>query len=65
MNTFGKNLKAVRERCGLTRQELAEAAGVNSTSVYRYETGRREPRFQEALRLAEALNTTLEELAKT
>ena len=32
-----------RERKGWTRPELAEAAGVNASTVWRVETGRHEP----------------------
>lgn len=36
---IGKNLQMLREKRGLTREQLAEVAGVNKTVIGRYETG--------------------------
>ncbi len=43
MDTFGKRLKAERERLGLTQAAFAEACGVGKTAQYTYERGEREP----------------------
>lgn len=38
MNTFAKRLRATREERGISAKELAEALGINATTIYRYET---------------------------
>ena len=39
MMIFAQRLKAVREERNVSAAELAEALGVNKTTIYRYETG--------------------------
>ena len=56
-------IAAVRKQQGLTQFQLAERANLTSyTLVQRYEKGTRLPGVDIALRLARALNTTVEEL---
>lgn len=38
MTVFAKRLRATREEHGISAKELAEALGVNATTIYRYET---------------------------
>ena len=38
MKVFAQRLRAVREERGITAKELAEALGINTTTIYRYET---------------------------
>ena len=38
-NTFSQRLKALRQRRGLTQQELADRLGVSNKSVSRWESG--------------------------
>src|SRR4051812_15281944 len=53
---FGKRLRELRERAGLTVAQLAEAAGVSRQAVSQWENGTRaEPVFSIACRLADAL----------
>lgn len=47
--------RAIRQSAGLSLTELGEAAGVDRTSVWRWETGRRRPRGAAALRYLEVL----------
>ena len=39
MQIFATRLRAVREERNVSATELAEALGVNKTTIYRYETG--------------------------
>lgn len=39
MRIFAQRLKTVREERNVSATELAEALGVNKTTIYRYETG--------------------------
>lgn len=50
-------LRTLRERAGLTQQELAARAGVSRQLVGAVETGRHQPRVDAALALARALET--------
>ena len=45
MMTFGKNLKEVRKRLGLTQTSLAQMIGVSTSFVTEIEEGRKAPSF--------------------
>ena len=38
MSIFALRLRATREERGISAKELAEAVGINATTIYRYET---------------------------
>ncbi|WP_088227817.1 helix-turn-helix transcriptional regulator [Desulfosporosinus sp. FKB] len=42
---ISENIKALREKYGLTQQDLAEIAGVSNKAVSAWETGQKEPRM--------------------
>lgn len=54
-HAFGRALRAVRERCGLSQEALALEAGVDRTFVSRAERGERQPALATVFLLAEAL----------
>jgi transcriptional regulator with XRE-family HTH domain len=54
-SNLGKNLRRIRERAGLTQEEVAERSGVHATEVSRIERGKRDPRVSTVERLARAL----------
>ena len=56
------HVRAHRRRAGLTQAELAAAAGVSRQAVAAVEAGRHAPAVDAALRLAAALQTTVEQL---
>ena len=56
------NLKELRQRAGYTQNQLAAKANVSPIAYQRYEYGIREPKARTAIRIAEALNTTVEKL---
>ncbi len=60
--TFGEQLRRLREQRGWTQAQLAERAGVDRVSIARYETAARAPDFETACRLADALGVKLERL---
>jgi transcriptional regulator with XRE-family HTH domain len=61
---FGANVRAAREAKGLTRFDLGVASNMRENTVYRIETGQNLPSLDGAVRLAQALDTTLDELTK-
>lgn len=58
MNGIGDRIIEARERAGLSQTELAEACGMASTQLSRYELGKSVPRKATLRRLASALNVT-------
>ena len=55
-------MKQLREKSGLTAQDLAIALGIGISTVHSWEQGRAVPRFQIVRPLMNALNVTIEEL---
>lgn len=52
---FADNLKQARARSGLSQTQLANAAGISHSEIYRLEAGTREPRLGTLLNLGNAL----------
>lgn len=59
---FGKLVAAHRKRCGLTQQQLAEAADLSPTMIVRIENGSSGARFPSIERIAQALSVDPAEL---
>lgn len=55
MGVLGGNLRAARERLGLTQEEVAHRSGVHATEVSRIESGKRDPQVSTLERLAKAV----------
>ena len=62
--TNNSGIKDVRKARGLTQEELATASGVSRVSIARYETGVCAPSTASAIKIAAALDCTLDELLK-
>lgn len=58
MATFTERLKALRQKNNLTQKELADILGVSQGAYQKWEKGKREPNFENLLKLAAVLNTT-------
>lgn len=56
------NLKSLRELRGLTQSELGERAGMGAASVSHFETGQRMPSLESLVRIADALEVSLDAL---
>lgn len=56
---IGKRLYALREEKGLTQEQLAVMAGLQSNSIYRYEAGERKMSLVIAIRIAKALQVSI------
>ncbi len=57
---FPGRLRELRERAGLTQQQLGERVGVTWEAVSRWERGAREPSWSNVLALADALSVSTE-----
>ena len=61
---FARALKRLREARGLSQAELALASGLARQRVWEYEQGRRDnPSLDRLVKLADALDCTLDQLA--
>jgi transcriptional regulator with XRE-family HTH domain len=60
--TFGANLRAARERAGLSQEALGHRASFHLTEVNRIERGRRNPGLLTIVKLAKALDLPASEL---
>lgn len=61
--TFAKRLEKERVEHGLTYLGLAEEANVSRTTLYRLTSGTRVPQYYAFIRLADALDSSLDYLA--
>jgi transcriptional regulator with XRE-family HTH domain len=55
METIGERIRRARERAVLNQGELAEAAGLNRSSLSMIENGRKHPRMTTIRAIAHAL----------
>ena len=62
MAEFGENLKRIREEKGMTQQTLADYLYVTRQAVSRWEGGSRYPDLMTAKKMAEFLETSVDEL---
>lgn len=55
-------IKIIRTRHGIKQKQLAKAVGVTANTIWRIETGRNQPSWKLANRIANYLGCTLDEL---
>ena len=60
---LGEAIRTIRTEAGLSQEQLAEYAGTDLTQVGGIERGVRNPSYTTLLRLADALDTTVGEIA--
>lgn len=60
MKTIGERLRLTREALGLTQVEFAKKAKVSPSAYNQYEKGRMRPAIDQAIRLRDAHNLTLD-----
>lgn len=58
------NIKKIREKKGITQQELATVLGVGQSTVAMWETNNSLPRAEKLPAIAKALGCTIDELLK-
>lgn len=64
MMNIAENVKKYRLKQGLSQEELAHTVGVNQSMIAHIENGLKVPSLAVSLGLAQALNTTVDELCK-
>ncbi len=62
MRDIGKNIRTLREKKGMTQEELAQALFVTRQTVSNYETGRSRPDIEMLARIAQALETDVNQV---
>ena len=61
-NIFPQRLKELRLKKGLTQTELGEKVGVKQNTFTNWENGKREPSFENLVKLADLLEVSLDSL---
>ena len=56
------SIKQMREKCGMTQNDLAEKLGLDQSTVCLWETGKTQPRTKLLPKIAELFNCTVDEL---
>lgn len=59
---IGKSIKLIRERRDLNQTELAKYAGISKVSVWKMEQGSLMPSLKTAIKLADVLHCSLDDL---
>ncbi|MDR2355605.1 MAG: helix-turn-helix domain-containing protein [Clostridiales Family XIII bacterium] len=62
LGTIGKRIRALRKRKGLSQKALAEHIGIQESTLSRYENDKRTYQWDGLLRLADALDTSVDYL---
>jgi len=62
MRDIGQNIKRLREKAGLTQEDLARILGISRPAVTSIETGRRRVAADELVRLAKAIRVTADQI---
>lgn len=59
-NIFPQRLKELRQKKGLTQQEIADLVHVNRVTYTNWEKGKREPSFENLVKLADLFEVSLD-----
>jgi DNA-binding XRE family transcriptional regulator len=59
---FGKNVRSIREKKGMTQEDLAHNAGISFTTVNNLENGHLNPTLATIYAIAESLKVQVEQL---
>ena len=63
VSDFGERLRRIRTEKGLSQEDLANTLGITQAAISQLESGRRVATPKTVMRLAEALQTDIEDLA--
>lgn len=59
---FQENMRQIRELRGMTQAEMGKRAGIAAASISHFETGQRSPSLETLVKLADALEVTVDTL---
>lgn len=62
MNNFAINLKRYRMLIGSTQKQMAERLGITENAYQNYEYGKREPKLDVLVQIAEILDVSIDDL---
>ncbi|XTR39277.1 helix-turn-helix domain-containing protein (plasmid) [Paraclostridium tenue] len=62
VNHFAKNLKYLREKSGMSMEELSKHINVSKQSISKYEKGLIEPNFHTLVSISSIFNCSLDDL---
>lgn len=57
-----KNLRKLREECGLSQQKLAEIFSISQQSIYKYENGLAEPNLELLIKFSKYFHTSIDHI---
>jgi|GEM_PF-1188869 transcriptional regulator with XRE-family HTH domain len=60
--SIGSNIRTLRKSLNMAQSKLAEKTGISEISIRKYENDARNPKIENLLKIAEALNVTINEL---
>ena len=64
LRALASRIKELRDQKGISQEELAHRAGLSRTGMGFVETGKRWPRLDTLMKVAQGLNVTVDELLK-
>ena len=64
LRALASRIKELRDQKGVSQEELAHRAGLSRTGMGFLETGKRWPRLDTLMKVAQGLNVTVDELLK-
>lgn len=59
---IGQKIKYSRKKAGLTQKELGESLGVSAAMIAQYESGKRNPKIETLIKIAEALDCEVSDI---
>jgi transcriptional regulator with XRE-family HTH domain len=62
LGTFGERIRELRKKHGLNQKELANRIGVRAATLSRYENGKRAYHWENLVRIAEEMDTSVDYL---
>ena len=63
-NAFCKNMRKVRRAKEMTQEELSRLSGFSRQRIAAYETGVNEPNISQAMKIAQVLNVSMDQLCE-
>lgn len=61
---FGRNIRAAREAKYRMKKDFADALGIPATTYGQYENGKREPKYELLVKIADKLDVSLDQLLR-